>query len=87
LANNLRTLPLLLAGVRGDGQTLVDVSLFKRFAIKERMHLQIRAEGYDILNHPTFLDPNTPVTSSAFGTVTGQAGLSREYQGALRLTF
>jgi hypothetical protein len=41
---------------------------------------KVRAEGYDSLNHPNFSDPNTTVTGSAFGTVTNQAGLSREFQ-------
>ena len=87
LANNIRTFPKYLAGVRGDGQTVWDASIFKIFPIRERVKLEFRFEGYDILNHPNFSDPNTTVTSSAFGTVTSQAGLSREFQGALRLTF
>jgi hypothetical protein len=87
LANNIRTFPKYLAGVRGDGQTDWNLSLFKVFPIRERAKLELRFEGYDIMNHPNFSDPNTTVTSSAFGTVTGQAGLSREFQGALRLTF
>jgi hypothetical protein len=86
-ANNIRTFPLYLAGVRGDGQTVWNASLTKHFPIGERVKLEFRFEGYDILNHPNFSDPNTTVTSSAFGTVTGQAGLSREFQDALKLTF
>jgi hypothetical protein len=84
---NIRTFPKYLAGVRGDGQTDWNASLLKTFSIRERVKLQLRFEGYDILNHPNFSDPNTTVTSSAFGTVTSQAGLSREFQGALRLSF
>jgi hypothetical protein len=87
LASNIRTFPKYLAGVRGDGQTDWNVSVTKHFRIKERANLQFRFEGYDILNHPNFSDPNTTVTSSAFGTVNSQAGLSREFQGALKLTF
>ncbi len=86
-ANDLRTFPLMFAGVRGDGQTMWDLSLFKKFALGERFHLEFRAEAYDVMNHPNFSDPNTSVTSSAFGTVTSQAGLSREFQGAVRITF
>jgi hypothetical protein len=86
-ASSLRLFPKYLAGVRGDGQTMWDMSLFKIFPIRERAKLEFRFEGYDILNHPNFSDPNTTPTSSAFGTVTSQAGLSREFQGALRLTF
>jgi hypothetical protein len=84
---NIRTFPLYLASVRGDGQTIWNLSLLKRFPIRERMNLEFRFEGYDILNHPNFSDPNTTVTSPAFGTVTSQAGLSREFQGALKLSF
>jgi hypothetical protein len=51
--------------VRGDGQTMWDLSLFKRFPIRERINLELRFEGYDILNHPNFNDPNTTVTSPA----------------------
>jgi len=86
-ANAIRTFPKYFAGVRGDGQTMLDLSLFKTFHIRERFKLEFRAEAYDLLNHPNFSDPNTTVTSSAFGTITSQAGLSREFQGALRLTF
>ncbi len=87
LANNIRTFPKALAGVRGDGQTAWNASIFKRFKLNERIAMEFRFEGYDILNHPNFSDPNTTVTSTAFGTVTSQAGLSREFQGALKLTF
>ena len=87
LASNIRTFPKALAGVRGDGQTDWNLSLIKHFKLKERINLELRFEGYDIMNHPNFSDPNTTVTSSAFGTVTSQAGLSREFQGALRVTF
>jgi hypothetical protein len=87
LASNIRTFPKALAGVRGDGQTDWNLSLIKHFKFKERVNVEFRFEGYDIMNHPNFSDPNTTVTSSAFGTVTSQAGLSREFQGAIRLTF
>ncbi|MDQ6758879.1 MAG: hypothetical protein M3Z32_03305, partial [Acidobacteriota bacterium] len=87
LASNIRTFPKALSGVRGDGQTDWNAVLAKHFRFKERTDLEFRFEGYDILNHPNFSDPNTTVTNSAFGTVTGQAGLSREFQAALRLSF
>jgi hypothetical protein len=73
--------------VRGDGQTVWNASIFKRFPISERVKLEFRGECYDVMNHPNFSDPNTTPTSSAFGTVTGQAGLSREFQAAVKVTF
>ena len=87
LASNIRTFPKCLAGVRGDGQTDWNAVADQAFPIKERVNLEFRFEGYDIMNHPNFSDPNTTVTSCAFGTMTSQAGLSREFQGAMRLTF
>ena len=87
LASNIRTFPKALAGVRGDGQTDWNLSLIKQIKLKERLKLELRFEGYDVLNHPNFADPNTGVTTSAFGTVTSQSGLSREFQGAMRITF
>ncbi len=87
LASNIRTFPKALAGVRGDGQTDWNASLIKHFKVRERVNLELRFEGYDIMNHPNFSDPNTTVTSSAFGTVTSQAGLSREFQAAIRVTW
>jgi hypothetical protein len=87
LSSNIRTFPKALAGVRGDGQTAWNLSLIKHFKIGERVKLEFRFEGYDIMNHPNFSDPNTTVTSTAFGTVTSQAGLSREFQLALKMTF
>jgi len=86
-ASNVRLFPKYLAGVRGDGQTVWNAGISKQIPIRERTKLEFRFEGYDVMNHPNFSDPNTTVTSSAFGTVTGQAGLSREFQGALKVTF
>ena len=77
-----------LAGqVSAAGQTDWKAVLAKHFRIKERGHLEFRFEGYDILHHPNFSDPNTTVTSSAFGPVTSQAGLSREFRAPLSRSF
>ena len=34
------------------------MSIFKNFAIKERLTLQFRTEMFNILNHPNFNAPN-----------------------------
>lgn len=76
-----------LGQVRGDGQEEWDVSAFKTFSLGERARLQFRAECYNCLNHPNLNTPSTKVTSGGFGTVTGQDGLSREFQFALAILF
>jgi hypothetical protein len=87
LASHYRTFPKYLTGVRGPGQQDLDLSLIKYFNFTERWKLQFRAECFDCLNHVNFSDPNTTVTGTTFGTITAQASPSRQFQGALKLTF
>lgn len=87
LANNIRTFPLRFGNIRGDAQTKLDLSVIKYFNISERVRLQFRAEAYNSLNHVNFNTPNMGVTGTAFGTVTGQGSLSRQFQSVLKLTF
>ena len=70
LANNIRTFPLLLTGLRANGYNSWDLSLFKAFRITEKLKFQLRAEGQDALNHAMFAAPNTTPTSTLFGQVT-----------------
>lgn len=87
LASNIRTFPLRLAGVRGDGQNMTNLSAIKTFPITERIRFQFRAEAYNALNHPNFTDPNLTVTSGAFGTITSQNGGPRSFQIAAKIRF
>jgi len=87
LANNIQTFPLRFAGVRTDGQSTWNFSLSKNFAIWERLKAQFRAETYNVMNHPSFANPNTSVTNSSFGLVTQANSEPRNWQFALRLTF
>jgi Carboxypeptidase regulatory-like domain/TonB dependent receptor len=70
LVYNIRTFPLALSGLRTDGVNNWDMGLFKGFQMSERVSLQLRLEGSDMLNHPQFSAPNTNPTSSLFGKVT-----------------
>ncbi len=87
LASNIRTFPLRFSGIRADGQARWDLSLIKYFPIRERMKLQFRAEAYNAWNHPNLPGPNTAVTNTAFGTITGELRFPRRFQLALKLTF
>ena len=43
--------------ISGFGLTQVDISLARRFAITERVHLEFRADAFNALNHPNFSNP------------------------------
>lgn len=86
LANNLRRFPIRFNGIRGPIQSRIDFGLIKNFAITERWKLQFRAETFNVANYANLSNPNTTVTSGAFGTITGQDP-PRSWQGALKLTF
>lgn len=69
LANNIRTFPSRLSGVRADGINMLDLALHKNFRLTERFKLQLRGEAEGILNHPLFAAPNAVPTSTLFGAV------------------
>ena len=76
----------------GPGLADVDLSLFKRIAVTERMNLQFRAECFNIQNRANFATPNLIMFSS--GVVSPSAGLisstvttSRQIQFGLKLIF
>lgn len=71
----------------GPGRTNFDFSLFKSFAIKERLNLQFRSEFYNIFNTPQFGLPNSTIGAPGAGSITGLAGNNRQVQMALRLSF
>ncbi len=87
LADNIRTFPLRLSNVRGDGQYLWNFSLLKDLPIHNLMRLQLRGEAYNAFNHPNMSDPSVVPTSSAFGKVTSQDGYARTINLALRFLF
>ncbi len=72
--------------IAGPGTTNLDFGFQKYFRIREGHQLQFRAELFNALNHPNFLNPNLTANSSLFGRITAaQAG--RQIQLALRYSF
>jgi len=84
---HIRTFPSTIGALRVDGINEWSPSVSRRFKIAEKMTLQLRAEAYNVLNHPVFGPPNTTGTSSAFGTITTQANAPRSMQLGARLVF
>ena len=71
----------------GPGQITNNTSVFRSFPIHEAMSVQLRMDAFNSLNHPTFANPSTSLTSSSFGKVTGVTGAPRTLQFAATLSF
>ncbi len=70
LGNTARVLDWL-RGFSGKSESL---SLAKRIAIRERIHAILRADVQNPFNFVRWSNPNTTITSSTFGKVTGASG-------------
>ena len=76
----------------GPGLAELDLSVLKNTAISERIHLQFRAELFNVLNRANFGTPNTVVFASATpapsptaGVITSTSSTSRQIQFGLKL--
>ena len=74
----------------GPGQVNFDASVTKNLRVgglSENANLQFRAEFFNLMNHPTFLNPSTVVTAATFGQITATSVAPRIVQLALRYSF
>jgi hypothetical protein len=87
--------------IPGFGLTQVDLSVGRTFPITERLHLQFRADAFNLLNHPNFANPlafvefgtfylsSTKMLNQGLGGLSPlfQEGGPRSLQLSLKLTF
>jgi len=71
--------------LRAHGVRNFDLSFFKNFELRPGMKAQFRVEALNAFNRVQFSAPNTSVTSSSFGVITGQANSPRQLQFGLKL--
>jgi carboxypeptidase family protein len=83
----------------GPGFWNFDLVFAKRLKLSERFQLETRFEGYNIFNHPHFLNPGNPdgngnlIESSLFGVITNTytqpdgTTSARQIQVAMKLNF
>ena len=73
----------------GPGYGTWDASLFKNFSLTERVKMQFRAEGFNLLNHPQYVNPDPNLNDgSNFGRINSTRQFSeRQIQFAFRFTF
>ncbi|WP_213805013.1 carboxypeptidase regulatory-like domain-containing protein [Granulicella sp. dw_53] len=74
--------------LRGPGTAQVDLSAIKTFQIVERLHLQFRAEAYNIINRGIFSQPASNIsTTSTVGKISSTSADNRSIQLAVKLLF
>jgi hypothetical protein len=84
LSTNYRTFPLYLTGARNPGWNDWSMNLLKRFQLKERLHLELRAQFTNAFNHPNFGGPNLSPTSVQFGQITSSTARTIGLQGQMQ---
>ncbi len=65
----------------------LDISLTRRFPIKERANLDFRADAFNISNSVIFGGPQSTLGNSNFGIITSTANTERQIQFSLKLLF
>jgi Carboxypeptidase regulatory-like domain len=80
--------------LRGQPYKNVDLALLRSFPIGESRSLQFRVDAFNLLNHPTFGNPDSNLGDSTFGVVTTSSGqhggtrsVERQLQFALKLHY
>ena len=71
----------------GPGFINLDFSLFKEFAVNEKLKLQTRLELFNALNTPHFSNPNGDISSGSLGAVQFINGNPRLVQIAAKIIF
>ena len=73
--------------LQGPGSISWDSALFKKTNLTERIHLEVRMEAFDVLNHANLGNPGANISVPAsVGIITSRNG-SRVVQFGARLSF
>jgi hypothetical protein len=74
-------------GIRGQFQQQWDFYFAKSIPVREKMSFQLRAEFFNLFNHPLFIGASGVVGSSSFGQVVSAANFPRIVQLAGKFQF
>jgi hypothetical protein len=58
--------------LRGPFQSEIDISLAKRFPVSESKNLEVRADFFNALNHPSRSNPTSDITTAASFDTSGR---------------
>ena len=87
LNNNVRYFPSTLPHVRTDNLHLLDLGLYKNFALAHGMRAQFRIEAINALNYTVLWNPDTNPRNATFGFINQDRNNPRDIQIGLRFTF
>lgn len=75
--------------LRGPGFFETDLSIFRTFAISEKVKFQLRAEALNATNHANFANPTSDTNNGNFGFINALYGpnQSRQWRFGMRLSF
>lgn len=73
--------------IMGPRFSSADLSLQKSFAFNERVHLSLKWDAFNALNHENLANPNASVDTSTAGQITGIVDFRRRMQIGAQLTF
>jgi hypothetical protein len=81
--------PRYFPGLRVNGIHNLDMNIYKSFVPKEGMKIDLRAEIFNLANHPRFAAPDTSFGGQTFGFISSDAPgyLPRYFQFGLRFEF
>jgi hypothetical protein len=71
---------------RGPGYIQMDAALTKKFAVTERVALQVKLDAYNLPNRTNLQDPVLDLNNNNFGKSVEQLN-PKAFQAQLRLTF
>jgi hypothetical protein len=88
-ADTFGTMPRTLPNYRSPGIRNADAALFKNLALTESKYIQLRLEGFNVTNTPTFATPHMTYGATNFGVIdTYASGRGpREMQVAVKFYF
>ncbi len=74
-------------GVVGPVVNPLTLAVMREIPIREQQRLELRVEGFNVLNHPQFSSPSGTAVSSSFGVISSTKIDNRELQGVLKYYF
>jgi hypothetical protein len=75
--------------VNGPGEANLDLSVTRIIPLlwPEEGRVQLRAEFFNVFNHPQFADPDSSFNSATFGVISSTSVNPRVKQFALKFSF